>query len=136
MTEEKETYEINVWNGNKKIIEKVIKPFKDEKEVMNYITKNFKTEEDQQLTMIDPEKGYTRSKLGERMITWSTITTHRSKKGPIRIQLDEKDKELHNTLEKSITKETIDEWGYNEMMRHVRRNYWGNPKAKGYEEKK
>ena len=136
MTEEKETYEINVWNGSKKIIEKVIKPFGSEEEVMEYITTNFKTEEDQQLTVIDPEKGYTRSKLGERMITWSIITTHKSKKGPIRIQLEGKEKELHETLEKSITKEAINEWGHNEMMRHVRRNYWDNPKAKGYKDVK
>ena len=133
---EDKTYEINVWNGNKKIIEKVIKPFKNETEVMDYIVKNFKTKEGQELTGMDPEKGYMRSKLGERMITWSTITTHKSKKGPIRIQLDDKDKELHNTLEKSITKEAIDEWGHNEMMRHVRKNYWENPKAKGYRDVK
>ena len=117
---EDKTYEINVWDSNKKIIEKVIKPFKNDEEVIGYIMKNFNMEDDKELTGMDPEKGYMRSKLGERMITWSTITTHKSKKGPIRIQLDDKDKELHNTLEKSITKEAIDEWGHNEMIRQVR----------------
>ena len=132
---EDKTYEINVWDSNKKIIEKVIKPFKNDEEVIGYIMKNFNMEDDKELTGMDPEKGYMRSKLGERMITWSTITTHKSKKGPIRIQLDDKDKELHNTLEKSITKEAIDEWGHNEMIRQVRKNYY-NPDAKGYEDKK
>ena len=132
---ENKTYEINVWDSNKKIIEKVIRPFKNDEEVVEYIIKNFKMDNDQEITGMDPEKGYMRSKLGERMITWSTITTHKSKKGPIRLQLDEKDKELHNTLEKSITKEAIDEWGHNEMIRQVSKHYY-NPDAKGYEEKK
>ena len=43
---------------------------------------------------------------------------------------------MQETLEKSITKEAIDEWGYNEMMRQVRKNYWGNPNAKGMEDHK
>ena len=43
---------------------------------------------------------------------------------------------VSKTLEKSITKEAIDEWGRNEMLREVRKNYLGNPDAKGLEEKR
>ena len=58
------------------------------------------------------------------------------KKGPKRIELTESEKEIQKTLEKSITKETIDEWGWDEMMRQVRKEYLGNPNTKGLEDKK
>ena len=51
------------------------------------------------------------------------------------MQLTEKEKELQATLEQSITKETIDEWGNEEMMRQVSKNYGPNPDAKGYDDK-
>ena len=50
--------------------------------------------------------------------------------------MTEKEKELQETLEKSITKEAIDEWGWNEMMREVKKEYWSHPNAKGLEDKK
>jgi len=51
------------------------------------------------------------------------------------MQLTDKEKELQATLEQSITKETIDEWGNNEMMRQVSKNYGPNPNAKGFNDK-
>ena len=50
--------------------------------------------------------------------------------------LDEQEKELKGTLEKSITREVINEWGYNEMLRHTRKAYGPNSNAKGYNDKK
>ena len=43
---------------------------------------------------------------------------------------------LQGSFEASITKEAIDEWGENEMLREVRKDYWSHPDAKGQEEKR
>ena len=45
-------------------------------------------------------------------------------------------KELKDTLEKSITQEVVNEWGYNEMLRHTRKAYGPNPNAKGFYDSK
>jgi len=50
--------------------------------------------------------------------------------------LDEKEQELKDTLNKSITKEVIEEWGKEEMLRMVRKEYWSHPNAKGQKDYK
>jgi hypothetical protein len=125
------TYEINLWR-DKKIIEKVIKQFEADDEVLKFIEENFDKKEE--LPRLDQEKGYLRPKKSSIIITWSKISTYVRKNAPKRLELDEKEKELKNTLEKSITQETIDEWGFNEMLRHTRKAYGPNPDAKGYNE--
>ena len=125
------TYEINLWR-DKKIIEKVIKQFEADDEVLKFIEENFDKKDE--LPRLDQEKGYLRPKKSSIIITWSKISTYVRKNAPKRLELDEKEKELKNTLEKSITQETIDEWGFNEMLRHTRRAYGPNPDAKGYNE--
>ena len=50
--------------------------------------------------------------------------------------MTEEEKEIQKTLEASITKEAIDEWGEAEMLNEVRKDYWSNPDAKGLEEKR
>ena len=130
-----QTYEINLWE-DKKIVEKVVKQFKDGEEVLEYIRVNFDTAPDPQYPQLDPKRGYTRPKADKHIITWSKVHTYVRKKGPTRIQWTDKEKELQNTLEKSITRETIDEWGNNEMMRQVSKNYGPNPDARGFDDKK
>mgnify|MGYP003677642488 FL=1 len=130
-----QTYEINLWK-DKKIVEKVVKQFKDDDEVLQYISNNFDTTPDPQYPQLDPTRGYVRPKADDHTITWSKISTYVKKTAPKRLELTEKEKEMQETLEKSITKEAIDEWGHNEMMRQVRKNYWGNPNAKGMEDRK
>ena len=130
MEEELQTYEINLWL-DKKIIEKIVKQFKDDQEVLEYIKNNFDTTPDPEYPSLDPERGYTRPKASKYIITWAKVHTYVRKKAPTRIELTEEEKEIHKTLEKSITKEAIDEWGRNEMLREVRKNYWSNPNAKG-----
>jgi len=129
------TYEINLWD-NKRVIQKVVQEFEDEKQVQEYIKDNFDTQPDPQYPSLDPERGYVRPKSSKYIITFAKVHTYVRKKGPARIELTESEKEIQNTLEKSITKEAIDEWGHNEMMRQVRKEYWGNPNATGYEDKK
>ena len=125
-----QTYEINLWD-NKRIIKKVIQQFENDEEVLEYIKKEFDTPPIPQYPQVDPLRGYVRPKADQYIITWAKITTYVRKRGPQRLRLDEKELELQQTLEKSITPETINEWGREEMLRMVRKSYWSNPKGKG-----
>ena len=127
------TYEINVWR-DKRVIEKVVRQFEDDKAVTDYIKK--KWDNGNELPRFDQEKGYLRPKTREAIITWSAISTYVRKRSPRRIELTAEEKEIQGTLEKSITREVIDEWGKEEMLRHVRKSYGPNPEAKGLEDKK
>ena len=129
------TFEINLWD-NKRVIQKVVQEFDDEKQVQKYIEDNFDTQPDPEYPGLDPTRGYVRPKSSKYIITFAKVHTYVRKKGPSRVELTEKEKELQETLEKSITKEAIDEWGHNEMMRQVRKDYWGHPNATGLEDKK
>ena len=125
------TYEINLWQ-DKKVIEKVVKQFEDDEKVLEFIKEHF--DKDEGLPRLDQEKGYLRPKKSSIIITWSKIATYVRKNAPRRLELDEQEKELKGTLEKSITREVINEWGYNEMLRYARKNYGPNPEEKGYDE--
>ena len=130
-----QTYEINLWL-DKKVIEKVIKQFENDEEVQEYIKNNFDTTPDPEYPSLDPTRGYVRPKASKYIITWAKVHTYVRKKAPNRIELTEEEKEIQKTLEASITKEAIDEWGQNEMLREVRKDYWSHPDAKGLEEKR
>ena len=130
-----QTYEINLWK-DKKIVEKVVKQFDNDEQVLEYIKNNFDRQPDPQYPQLDPRRGYVRPKADDHIITWSKISTYVRKTAPKRLVLTEQEKEIQQTLEKSITKEAIDEWGKGEMLRQVRKEYWSHPKAKGMEEKK
>jgi len=130
-----QTYEINLWL-DKKVIEKVIKQFENDNEVQEYIKNNFDTTPDPEYPSLDPTRGYVRPKASKYIITWAKVHTYVRKKAPNRIELTEEEKEIQKTLEASITKEAIDEWGQNEMLREVRKEYWSHPDAKGLEEKR
>ena len=125
------TYEINLWQ-DKKVIEKVVKQFETDENVLKFIKEHF--DKDEELPRLDQEKGYLRPKKSNIIITWSKISTYVRKNAPKRLELDESEKQLKDTLEKSITSEVINEWGYNEMLRHTQKNYGPNPDAKGYDE--
>ena len=130
-----QTYEINLWK-DKKIVEKVVKQFDNDEQVLEYIKNNFDRQPDPQYPQLDPRRGYVRPKADDHIITWSKISTYVRKTAPKRLVLTEQEKEIQQTLEKSITKEAIDEWGRGEMLRQVRKEYWAHPKARGMEEKK
>ena len=105
--------------------------FENDEKVLDYIKKEFDTQPEPKYPQMDPERGYVRPKADKYIITWAKITTYVRKKGPKRIQLSDKELELQETLEKSITPETINDWGKGEMLRMVRKSYWSNPKGKG-----
>ena len=127
------TYEINVWR-DKRVIEKVVREFDDEDKVKEYIKD--KWDKGSELPRLDQEQGYLRPKSKEDIITWAKISTYIRKRAPRRVELTEEEKEIQGTLEKSITKEVIDEWGRGEMLRTVRKHYWSHPNAKGMEDKR
>ena len=54
----------------------------------------------------------------------------------VRIKLTEEEKALLKKLKDSITPETIEEWGRNEMRSHIKDDYAPHSDAKGYEDKK
>tara|TARA_R110002020_G_scaffold34355_2_gene104603 strand:- start:1109 stop:1546 length:438 start_codon:yes stop_codon:yes gene_type:complete len=128
-----QTYEINLWK-DKRVIEKVVKQFKTDEDVMKFIEDNF--DKSDELPRLDQEKGFLRPKKSDIIITWAKISTYVRKNAPRRMVLDENEKELKDTLEKSITSEVINEWGYNEMLRHTSKNYGPNPDAKGWNDKR
>ena len=128
-----QTYEINLWK-DKKIVEKVVKQFESDEQVMEYIKNNFDRQPEPQYPQLDPERGYVRPKADDHIITLSKISTYVRKTAPKRLELTEQEKEIQETLEKSITKEAIDEWGKGEMLRQVRKHYGPNKNAKGYSE--
>ena len=122
------TYEINVWR-DKRVIEKVVRQFENDEAVTDYIKNRW--DSGLELPRLDHEKGFLRPKTKDDIITWAKISTYVRKRGPKRIELTPEEKEIQGTLEKSITHEVIDEWGRNEMLRHVRKAYGPNPDAKG-----
>tara|TARA_R100001015_G_C4421017_1_gene21623 strand:+ start:10 stop:405 length:396 start_codon:yes stop_codon:yes gene_type:complete len=128
-----QTYEINLWK-DKVVVEKIVKQFDNDDKVLEYIQKNFDTDPTPNYPGMDPERGYIRPKASDYIITWAQVNTYVRKKGPKRIELTEEEKEIQKTLEASITKETIDEWGEREMLNQVREDYWSNPDAKGLED--
>ena len=130
-----QTYEINLWK-DKIVVEKIVKQFDNDDQVLEYIQKNFDTDPTPNYPGMDPERGYIRPKASDYIITWSQVNTYVRKKGPKRIELTEEEKEIQKTLEASITKEAIDEWGEREMLNQVRQDYWSNPDATGLEDKK
>ena len=92
-----QTYEINLWQ-DKRIIEKVVKQFKKDEDVMKFIEDNFDKEEE--LPRLDQEKGYLRPKKSSIIITWSKISTYVRRHAPKRLELNENEKELKYTFEK------------------------------------
>ena len=79
-----QTYEINLWL-DKTVIEKIVKQFENDEQVMEYIAKNFDTTPSPEYPSLDPERGYTRPKASKYIITWSKVHTYVRKKGTNRI---------------------------------------------------
>ena len=124
------TYEINVWE-DKMVIEKVIRQFENDEAVTDYIQKRWDTDIKPRL---DTEKGKLGPKAQDMIITWAKISTYVRRRGPKRLQLTDDEKKLQKQLERSINRSAIDEWGMNEMIRYVQKNYGPNPNATGYNE--
>ena len=122
-------YEINVWK-DAELLSKEIVSFASNEDCYNYVME--KHYAPGTWTGSHQNKaGVTlnRPPLGIR-ITWAKLGHNQYK--PKRLSAEEK--KMQRDLYDSITPETIQELGPNEMYAKVRRDYGPNPNAKGYDE--
>ena len=122
-------YEINVWK-DAELLSKEIVQFASNEECYNYVTdKHYApgtwTGSHQNKAGVT----LNRPPLGIR-ITWAKLGYNQYK--PKRLSAEEK--KMQRELYDSITPETIQELGPNEMYAKVRRDYGPNPNATGYDE--
>jgi hypothetical protein len=124
-------YEINVWK-DAELLSKEIVEFASNEECYNYVMEKHYapgtwtgSHQNKNGVMLN------RPPLGIR-ITWAKQngTRYRPKK------LTVEEKKLQRELYDSITPETIQELGPNEMLAKVRKDYYGHPDAKGMEDRK
>ena len=72
-----QTYEINLWL-EKKVIEKIVKQFEKDEDVLEYIKDNFDTTPEPEFPSLDPDRGYTRPKASKSVsYTHLTLPTNR-----------------------------------------------------------
>ena len=122
-------YEINVWK-DAELLSKEVVEFASNEECFAYVTEKYYAP-GTWTGSHQNKAGVTlnRPPLGIR-ITWSKRgNTHYKPK-----KLSAEEKKLQRELYDSITPETIEELGPNEMLSKVRKNYGPNPHAKGYNE--
>ena len=124
-------YEINVWK-DAELLSKEVVEFASNEECYNYVMEKHYapgtwtgSHQNKNGVMLN------RPPLGIR-ITWAKQngTRYRPKK------LTVEEKKLQRELYDSITPETIQELGPNEMLAKVRKDYYGHPDAKGMEDRK
>ena len=109
-------YEFNLWD--KMVLrEKIVKEFKSDEDASAFINEKWK---DTNL-----------------LFTWAPLTGYKyNDKAPVRIPLSDEEIKMKKDLRDSFTIESIEEWGRMEMNSKVRKEYLGNPNARGYEDKK
>ena len=122
-------YEINVWK-DAELLSKEILAFASNEDCYNYVmdkhyapgTWTGSHQNRAGVTLNRPPPGI--------RITWAKLgyNNYRPKK------LNAEEKKLQRELYDSITPETIQELGPNEMYAKVRKDYHGHPNAKGYDE--
>ena len=109
-------YEFNLWD-KQALKEKIVKEFKTDGEASTFINEKWK---DTNL-----------------LFTWAPLTGYKyNEKAPVRIPLSDEETQMKIDLRKSFTTESIEEWGKWEMTSKVRKDHYGHPNAKGYEDKK
>ena len=124
-------YEINVWK-DAELLSKEVVEFASNEECYNYVL-NKHYAPGTWTGSHQNKNGVTlnRPPLGIR-ITWAKKgnSSYKPKK------LSAEEKKMQRELYDSITPETIQELGPNEMYAKVRKDYYGHPDAKGMEDKK
>ena len=124
-------YEINVWK-DAELLSKEVVDFGSNKDCYKYVLEKYHapgtwTGSHQNKAGVTLD----RPPLGVR-ITWAK-RGHNSYR-PKRLTAEEK--KLQRELYDSITPETVQELGPNEMLAKVRKDYYGSPDAKGMEDKR
>ena len=126
-----DTYEINVWK-DAELLGKEVVEFKSNEECYKYVlNKHYApgtwTGSHQNKAGIT----FNRPPLGVR-VTWAKKGNNSYK--PTKLTAEEK--KLQRELYDSITPETKQELGPNEMLAKVRKDYYGHPDAKGKDDRK
>jgi hypothetical protein len=126
-----DTYEINVWK-DAELLGKEVVEFKSNEECYKYVlNKHYApgtwTGSHQNKAGVT----FNRPPLGVR-VTWAKKGNNSYK--PTKLTAEEK--KLQNELYDSITPETKQELGPNEMLAKVRKDYYGHPDAKGKDDRK
>jgi len=124
-----ERFEINVWK-DAELLSKEIVEFNSIEECHDYVTDKYHGP--------DSWTGTHQNKAGVKLwrpplgirVTWSKLGAYKYK--PPKMSSEEK--KLQRELHDSITPETIQELGPNEMYAKVCKDYGPNPDAKGYNE--
>ena len=124
-------YEINVWK-DAELLSKEIVQFASNEECYNYVADKYYApgswtgshQNKNGVTLNRPPPGI--------RITWAK--QHGRHYRPKKLTAEEK--KLQRELYDSITPETIQELGPNEMYAKVRKDYYGHPNAKGMEDKR
>ena len=126
-----EKYEINVWK-DAELLSKEVLDFKSNEDCYNYVLEKYHAP-GTWTGSHQNKAGVTlnRPPLGVR-ITWAKRGENYYK--PKKLTAEER--KLQRELYDSITPETIQELGPNEMYAKVRKDYYGHPDAKGLEDKK
>jgi len=126
-----ERFEINVWK-DAELLSKEIVEFNSIKECYKYVTDKYHGPDSWTGTHQN-KAGVTlwRPPLGIR-VTWSKLSAYKYRPP----KMSAEDKKLRRELYDSITPETIQELGPNEMYAKVSKNYGPNPNAKGYKDVK
>ncbi len=124
-------YEINVWK-DAELLSKEVVEFESNEKCYEYVTEKHYAP-GTWTGSHQNKNGVTlnRPPLGIR-ITWAKRTKDNYIYKPKRLSAEEK--KLQRELYDSITPETIQELGPNEMYAIVRKNYGPNPEARGYNE--
>ena len=124
-------YEINVWK-DAELLSKEVVDFASNEECYKYVLEKHYAP-GTWTGSHQNKNGVTlnRPPLGVR-ITWAKRGHNNYR--PKRLTVEEK--KLQRELYDSITPETIQELGPNEMYAKVRKDYYGHPDAKGMEDKK
>ena len=122
-------YEINVWK-DAELLSKEILDFASNKDCYNYVLEKYHAP-GTWTGSHQNKAGVTlnRPPLGVR-ITWAKRGENYYK--PKKVTAEER--KLQHELYDSITPETVQELGPNEMIAKLRKDYYGHPDAKGWKE--
>ena len=109
-------YEFNLWE-KQTLKEKIVKEFKTDEEASAFANAKWK---DRNL-----------------LFTWAPLTGYKyNNKAPVRIPLSDEEIKMKKNLHASFTPESINEWGMEEMVSKVNKDYYGNSNSKGYKDTK
>ena len=121
-------YEINVWK-EVELISKEVTYFENDQKCASYVNDKYNVPDSWTTAITElrwrPQRGI--------RVTWGKLPAYNYKP---KIILTKDEKVLQRKLDKSITKETIEEFRQNQFKDMIRKDFYGNPNAKGYEDNK